>query len=91
MKLIAKVLKVTSLDEKERRFKYVLGDETGIVNAEFEKFEALLREGSVVYLRGVESDVDSKGFMYLKGTKILIEPAHDSISSVNRDNNVSGR
>ena len=45
----------------------------------------------MVYLRGVRSAVDEKGFLYLKGSHILIEPAHDSISSVNRDNNASGR
>jgi hypothetical protein len=31
-------MKVTPIDAKERKFRYVLGDETGTVNAEFEKF-----------------------------------------------------
>jgi len=56
--------------------------------------DALLKEGNVVYLRGIISTINEKGYMYLTGGskgKILIEPAHDNISSVNLNNNASGR
>lgn len=73
----------------ERRFKYIFGDETGIVNAQFDGFESMLKEGHIVYIRGADAEVDEKGHIFMTGDKVLMEPAHDSIPSINVEKNIS--
>lgn len=51
----------------------------------------MLKEDKAVYIRNADADVDSKGHMFLKGDRPVMEPAHDSILSILKKNDVSAR
>jgi len=42
-----------------------------------------------LYFRGLQVDVDKCGHMYVTGSKVLVELAHDDIKSVKLSNNIS--
>jgi hypothetical protein len=44
-----------------------------------------------VYIRGGETEVNKEGNLFLGGTKLMMEPAHDRIPSINLENNVSAQ
>ena len=51
----------------------------------------MLKEGKAVYIRGVDSKVDSSGHIFVTGEKVLMEIAHDEIRKINLENNISSR